>query len=95
MARSRYAIETSVPLHQPVRFRGIDGRELAQQYLLNREFENYRQGGQWHHPSKWQGKAGMTVLPTRPEGLYTSAGRPDESGLLRRFAIWLSKVGAA
>ena len=90
----RHVNETPVSLHQSAPFRGIDGRELAQQYLLNREFEIYRQAEQWHCPSKWQGEAGMTALPARSEGLYVGAGRPDEGGLLRRIAGWLSRVGA-
>ncbi len=98
MTRSGYAVETLSSLRQPARFRGIDGHDLAQQYVLNRELGSYRQGSEWHYSGKRRGAADGAILPSAPDdlpyGRRERAVRPDGGGMLRRIAIWLSKVGA-
>ena len=93
MARLTYSIGSSARHRQPAAFRGIDGRKLAEQYVLNRKLESHRQSREWHYPREWQAGGDMSASLAGFDGTYSGLTRPNQGGLLRRIAIWLSKVG--
>ena len=92
MARLNHTMGSSARYRRPVAFRGIDGHQLAQQYALSRELENSRHSGEWHYPSEWQGGKDISALGVGIDDPYSGMPRSNEGGLLRRIAVWLSKV---
>lgn len=94
MTRFNHSIDSSARHRRPVAFRGIDGRQLAQQYALTREFESHHHSGEWHFPSERQVGRDMIGRRVGIDDPYSGVIRSGERGLLRRIAVWLSKVGA-
>lgn len=78
----------------PVSFRGIDGHQLAQQYALRRELGNSSQSAELTYPVGRQG--GVDTSPPSFEFNDPSSVPPrsNDVGLIRRLAVWLSRVGA-
>lgn len=94
MARHTHSTDSSARHRRPVAFRGIDGRQLAQQYVLSRELDSHRHSDEWHLPGARQGRGDTSALRSGFDDRYSGLIRPNEGGLLRRIAVWLSNVGA-
>jgi len=92
VARSDHSVEASSGQRRPVAFRGIDGRQLAQQYVLSRELGSHRDSGEWLYPDEWRSNR-RTALRAAPDGVSIANGRARDTGLLRRIALWLSRIG--
>ena len=92
MARPNHFAHSSSGQRGPVAFRGIDGRQLAQQYALSRELGSHQQPGEWLYPDEWKGHRRTVALRTAQDASF--ADDRARKGLLRRIALWLSRIGS-
>ena len=94
MTRTRQIIDDSKFNGTSVRFRGIDGRELANQYLINRELRLHQQGAERHHLNAWRDATQVNARQRKTDASGAGQGHSRNSSPLERLALWLSRIGS-